>query len=79
VLGGIHMSPIPELPYELLYRERVVCSVANNTREDGIAFLREAAEVPVRTQVEAFPLESANEALERLQHDGIRGAAVLTV
>ena len=79
VLGGIHMSPIPELPYELLYRERVVCSVANNTREDGIAFLREAAEVPVRTQVEAFPLASANEALERLQHDGIRGAAVLTL
>lgn len=79
VLGGIHMSPIPELPYELLYRERVVCSVANNTREDGNAFLREAAEVPVRTHVETFPLEHANIALDRLQHDGIRGAAVLTV
>lgn len=79
VLGGIHMSPIPELPYELLYRERSVCSVANNTRTDGHAFLREAAAVPVRTHVETFPLEDANEALDRLQHDGIRGAAVLTL
>jgi len=79
VLGGIHMSPIPELPYELLYGERVVRSVANNTRQDGREFLREAASVPVRTHVEIFPLEQANEALEKLQHDGIRGAAVLTV
>ncbi|MGB5694663.1 MAG: zinc-dependent alcohol dehydrogenase family protein [Polyangiales bacterium] len=79
VLGGIHMSPIPELPYELLYRERVLRSVANNTRNDGHAFLREAAEVPVRTRVETFPLENANEALERLCHDGIRGAGVLTI
>ena len=79
VLGGIHMSPIPELPYELLYRERVVRSVANNTREDGHAFLREAAEIPVCTHTETFPLENANEALERLRHDGIRGAAVLMV
>lgn len=79
VLGGIHMSPIPELRYELLYHERVVRSVANNTRDDGHAFLREAAQVPVRTHVETFPLEQANVALERLQHDAIRGAAVLTV
>jgi len=79
VLGGIHMTPIPEFPYELLYRERIVRSVANNTREDGLAFLQEAATVPVRTHVEPFALENANEALERLQHDGIRGAAVLTV
>jgi propanol-preferring alcohol dehydrogenase len=79
VLGGIHMSPIPELEYELLYRERALCSVANNTREDGQAFLREAADVPVRTHVETFVLEDANIALDRLQHDGIRGAAVLTV
>jgi len=79
VLGGIHMSPIPEIPYELLYRERVVRSVANNTREDGHAFLEEAAAVPVRTHTETFALEDANSALERLQHDGIRGAAVLTV
>ncbi len=79
VLGGIHMSAIPELPYELLYHERVVRSVANNTRADGLAFLQEAAAVPVHTYVETFPLENANEALARLQHDGIRGAAVLTV
>ncbi len=77
VLGGIHMSPIPELRYELLYKERVLRSVANNTREDGQAFLREAAEVPVQTRVETFPLESGNEALEQLKNDGIRGAAVL--
>jgi propanol-preferring alcohol dehydrogenase len=79
VLGGIHMSPIPELPYELLYRERVVRSVANNTREDGREFLREAASVPVRTHTETFPLEDANLALDRLKHDAIRGAAVLMV
>jgi propanol-preferring alcohol dehydrogenase len=79
VLGGIHMSPIPELSYELLYRERVVRSVANNTREDGLAFLAEAASVRVRTHVETFALEDANEALHRLRHDSIRGAAVLTV
>jgi len=79
VLGGIHMSPIPELSYELLYGERVVRSVANNTREDGLAFLQEAAAVPVRTHVEIFSLENVNEALERLKCDGIRGAAVLTV
>ena len=79
VLGGIHMSPIPELAYELLYRERVVRSVANNTRADGVAFLREAAAIPVRTHVETFPLEEANVALHRLKHDAIRGAAVLTI
>lgn len=79
VLGGIHMSPIPQMPYALLYGERVVRSVANNTREDGHAFLAEAASVPVRTHVETFPLEQANLALERLQHDAIRGAAVLTL
>jgi propanol-preferring alcohol dehydrogenase len=79
VLGGIHMTPIPEFRYELLYGERVVRSVANNTREDGHAFLAEAASVPVQTHVERFSLEDANLALEQLQHDGIRGAAVLTV
>ncbi len=79
VLGGIHMSPIPELPYALLYHERVIRSVANNTREDGHAFMKEAAAIPVRTHVETFRLEEANVALDRLQHDAIRGAAVLTV
>ncbi len=79
VLGGIHMSPIPSFPYELLYGERAVRSVANNTRDDGHAFLEEAAAVPVRSHTEVFPLEEANEALRQLAHDGIRGAAVLTL
>ncbi len=77
VLGGIHMSPIPEMPYELLYQERVVRSVANNTREDGHQFLKEAASVPVHTHTETFALEDANLALHRLKHDAIRGAAVI--
>jgi propanol-preferring alcohol dehydrogenase len=77
VLGGIHMSPTPPLPYELLYQERVVRSVANNTRADGHAFLAEAARLPVRTHTQLFPLDQANEALQALKYDAIRGAAVL--
>ena len=77
VLGGIHMSPIPSVPYDLLYQERVVRSVANNTREDGRLFLEEAARIPVTTRVQPFTLEQVNEALAALKHDGIRGAAVL--
>src|SRR6266571_8130481 len=77
VLGGIHMSTIPPLEYSLLYQERVVRSVANNTREDGRDFLRVAAEIPIRTHVELFPLSDANRALNALKHDAIRGAAVL--
>jgi alcohol dehydrogenase, propanol-preferring len=79
VLGGIHMSPIPSFEYALLYGERVVRSVANNTREDGREFLTEAARVPVRTHVETFPLASANDALFALKHDAIRGAGVLVI
>ena len=79
VLGGIHMSPIPQFPYELLYGERVIRSIANNTREDGHDFFRVAAEIPVETQVQVFPMEEANTALNALKHDGIRGAAVLQV
>jgi propanol-preferring alcohol dehydrogenase len=78
-LAGIHMSPIPPLDYQLLYQERVVRSVANNTRQDGEDFLRLAAEIPVRTSVELFPLEAANRALNALKHDAIRGAAVLEI
>jgi propanol-preferring alcohol dehydrogenase len=78
VLGGIHMSDIPTFPYALLYGERSVCSVANNTREDGRAFLAEAARVGVRTQVELFPFEALQEALEALER-GVRGAAVVRV
>ena len=77
VLGGIHMSTIPPLDYSLLYQERVVRSVANNTREDGREFLRVAAEIPIRTQVEVFPLRDANRALNALKNDAIRGDAVI--
>ena len=79
VLGGIHMSPIPELEYDLLYGERVVRSVANNTREDGREFLAEASAIQLTTSVQRFPLEMANEALIALKNDAIKGAAVLTV
>jgi alcohol dehydrogenase, propanol-preferring len=78
-LGGIHMSPIPPLDYGLLYHERVVRSVANNTRNDGEEFLKIAAAIPIRTEVREFPLEQANQALEALKNDAIRGAAVLRV
>jgi propanol-preferring alcohol dehydrogenase len=77
VCAGIHMSDIPSFPYELLWEERVIRSVANLTRQDGEEFLALAPEVPVRTQVEAFPLDQANEALDRLRRGEIRGAAVL--
>ncbi|HEY6393118.1 MAG TPA: zinc-dependent alcohol dehydrogenase family protein, partial [Bryobacteraceae bacterium] len=78
-LGGIHMSAIPSLDYNLLYQERVVRSVANNTRQDGHDFLRVAAEIPVRIATEVFPLEEANRALNALKNDAIRGAAVLQI
>lgn len=79
VLGGIHMSPIPSFSYDLLYHERVIRSVANNTRQDGTDFLRVAAEIPIHTQTQVFALEDANQALEALKHDAIRGAAVLRI
>ena len=79
VLGGIHMSAIPSFDYQLLYGERVVRSVANNTREDGREFLKEAARIPVRTRTEVFPLEAANDALIALKHDEIAGAGVLLI
>lgn len=78
-LGGIHMSTIPPLDYNLLYQERVVRSVANNTRQDGHDFLRVAAEIPIQTEIEVFPLREANRALNALKNDAIRGAAVLRV
>ena len=79
VCAGIHMSDIPSFPYELLWEERAVRSVANLTRRDGEEFLAIAPRVPVRTEVETFPLEQANEALEALRGGGIRGTAVLNV
>ena len=79
VLGGIHMSPIPQFDYQLIYGERVVRSVANNTREDGHEFLREAAAIPVRTSVQEFALDDANDALIALKNDAVKGAAVLRI
>jgi len=79
VLGGIHMSPIPSFDYELLYQERAIRSVANNTRQDGEDFLRVAAEIPIRMRVQLFPLREANRALNALKNDAIPGAAVLAI
>ena len=79
VLGGIHMSPIPSFNYDLLYQERVIRSVANNTRQDGEDFLHVAAEIPIRTHVQMFALREANRALNALKNDAIPGAAVLRV
>jgi len=77
VCGGIHMSNIPSFPYDLLWHERTVCSVANLTRQDGEEFLKLAQRARVRTEIETFPLSQANEALRRLRHGELRGAAVL--
>jgi alcohol dehydrogenase, propanol-preferring len=79
VCAGIHMSDIPSFPYEILWGERSVRSVANLTRHDGREFLTLAPEVPVHTEVVPFLLEEANEALETLRSGRIRGAAVLVV
>lgn len=78
-LGGIHMSQIPPLDYQWLYHERVIRSVANNTRQDGEDFLRVAAEIPLNPQVELFSLAETNRALNALKHDAIRGAAVIQI
>jgi alcohol dehydrogenase, propanol-preferring len=79
VLGGIHMSPIPSFSYDLLWGERLIRSVANNTRRDGEDFLRTAAQIPIETHVEMFPLSEADRALNALKNDAISGAAVLGV
>jgi alcohol dehydrogenase, propanol-preferring len=77
VCGGIHMSDIPSFPYSILWEERSICSVANLTRRDGAEFMALAPKVPVRTEIQAFSLEEANEALTRLRAGQIQGAAVL--
>ncbi|MGQ9477422.1 MAG: zinc-dependent alcohol dehydrogenase family protein [Candidatus Bipolaricaulia bacterium] len=78
-LAGIHMTPIPELSYELLYGERTVRSVANMTRQDARELLELAGAIPLRTEVEVYPLQEANEVLLRLKEGRIRGAAVLDI
>jgi len=77
VCGGIHMSDVPSFPYDLLWEERSICSVANLTRLDGEEFFKIAPRVPVRTVVETFPLAQANEALAHLRAGKLNGAAVL--
>ena len=79
VCAGIHMSDIPAFPYELLWEERMIRSVANLTRADGDEFLALAPEVPVRTAVSAFELAQANEALEALRSGAVEGAVVLSI
>jgi propanol-preferring alcohol dehydrogenase len=79
VCAGIHMSDIPAFPYEILWGERVIRSVANLTRRDGEDFLALAPRVPVRTEIEAYPLERANDALAALRTGRVRGAAVLRI
>jgi propanol-preferring alcohol dehydrogenase len=79
VCGGIHMSDIPSFPYEILWEERVLRSVANLTRRDGIEFLEIAPRVPVKTDVQTYRMEDANLALDDLRHGRITGAAVLVM
>ncbi len=79
VLGGIHMSMIPEFPYQDIYWERVIRSVANNTREDGREFIAEAAKASIQTHTQVFPFAEANEALLALKTDAIKGAGVLVM
>ncbi len=79
VCAGIHMSDIPSFPYEILWGERVLRSVANLTRQDGEEFLTLAPQIPIRTTVEPFALSQANEALEALRTGKVRGAAVLVM
>jgi len=79
VCAGIHMSDIPSFPYAILRGERVVRSVANLTRRDGEEFLALAPRVPVKTEVEAYPLARANDALDDLRAGRVKGAAVLQI
>jgi alcohol dehydrogenase, propanol-preferring len=79
VCAGIHMSDIPQFPYDILWGERRVCSVANLTRRDGLDFIGLAQKVPIRTSVVAFPLQAANEALAALRDGTLAGAAVLSM
>ncbi len=77
VCGGIHMSDVPSFPYEWLWEERSICSVANLTRRDGNEFFKIVPRVPVRATVDKFPLEKANEVLDKVRHGKVHGAAVL--
>jgi propanol-preferring alcohol dehydrogenase len=77
VCAGIHMSDIPSFPYDILWGERTLCSIANLTRQDGYEFLALAAAAGVKTHITTYPLEAANEALDDLRAGRFRGTAVL--
>jgi alcohol dehydrogenase, propanol-preferring len=79
VCAGIHMSDIPSFPYEILWHEHSVRSVANLTRQDGQEFLALAPEVPVETEIQTYPLAEANRALDDMRHGRVRGTAVLDI
>lgn len=78
-INAIHMSPIPEMPYDLIYGERTLRSVANATYQDGVDFLRLAAEIPIRATVQEYELEQANQALLDVKHSRLNGEAVLKI
>ena len=78
-INAIHMSPIPEMPYDLIYGERTLRSVANATYQDGVDFLRLAAEIPIRATVQEYELEQANRALLDVKHSRLNGEAVLKI
>lgn len=77
VCAGIHMSDIPSFPYDLLWEERQLVSVANLTRQDGVDFLEVAQQASIRTETHAFPLREANTVLNKLRAGELLGAAVL--
>jgi len=79
ILAGIHMSPIPSFSYDILYGEKMIKSVTNNTKKDGIEFLKEAARIGIKIHTQTFPLKDANEALVALKYDHFKGAGVLLI
>lgn len=79
VCAGIHMSDIPSFPYEILWGERTICSVANLTRKDGEEFLALAPMVPVKTEIHTYPLLEVNQALDDLRNGRFRGAAIVVL
>ncbi len=78
-INAIHMTPIPEMDYDLIYHERTLRSVANATYQDGIEFLELAAEIPIQSTINLYDLEDANQALEDLKHSRFNGEAILRI